>query len=151
MGRNCAIALLACALAFACAAGARAACKVHIGDRVALYGTSDDPDVFIWDSRFRMRDYAGGSFDQMRALLPHATLAPAGTRARVEACVADFIQSKYLSQPDDAVGVVITSGPLRGTRGWVVGDAIRVVWGRRYTTGKTRGPRAVSSRSTAMP
>ncbi len=103
-------------------------CKVQVGDRVALYGTSDDPDVFIWDSRFRMRDYEGGSFDQMRALLPHATLAPAGTRATVEACVDNFVQSKYLSTPDDAVGVVVTSGPLRGKRGWVVGDAIRVIW-----------------------
>ena len=136
MHRSIAVALL---FAFAaCVAGAsahvpppgsrgHAGCRVRVGDRVALYGTSDDPDVFIWDSRFRLRDYEGGSFDQMRALLPHATLAPAGTRAIVEACVDDFVQSKYLSTPDDAVGITITSGALRGTRGWVVGDAIRII------------------------
>ena len=132
MRRSAAVAILTLAFALLCTYGAFAhtaiGCKVRVGDRVALYGTTDDPDVFIWDSRFRMRDYEGGSFDQMRALLPHATLAPAGTRATVEACVDNFVQSKYLSTPDDAVGVVITSGPLRGTRGWVVGEAIRVVW-----------------------
>ncbi|HTX55505.1 MAG TPA: hypothetical protein VMD47_00240 [Candidatus Acidoferrales bacterium] len=100
-------------------------CRVHPNDRVVLYGTTDDPDVFVWDSRFRLRDYEGGTFDQMKALLPHATLVRPGTRAMVESCVADFVQSKYVPQPDDAVGIVITAGPLRGQRGWVIGSAIR--------------------------
>ena len=96
-------------------------------DRVVLYGTTDDPDVFVWDSRFRLRDYEGGTFDQMKALLPHATLVRPGTRAVVESCVSDFVQSKYVPQPDDAVGIVITAGPLRGQRGWVSGTAIRLL------------------------
>jgi hypothetical protein len=102
-------------------------CRVHPYERVVLYGTADDPDVFVWDSRFRLRDYEGGTFDQMRALLPHATLVRPGTRATVESCVADFVQSKYVSELDDAVGIVITVGPLRGQRGWVIGSAIRQI------------------------
>ncbi|HTV92605.1 MAG TPA: hypothetical protein VMG98_07795 [Verrucomicrobiae bacterium] len=106
---------------------ALADCRVHPSDRVVLYGTTDDPDVFVWDSRFRLRDYEGGTFDQMRALLPHATLVRPGTRATVESCVSDFVQSKYVTEPDDAVGIVITAGPLRGQRGWVSGSAIRQI------------------------
>jgi hypothetical protein len=103
----------------------RADCQVRPNDRIVLFGTTDDPDVFVWDSRFRLRDYEGGTFDQMKALLPHATLVPPGTRAVVETCVSDFVQSKYVPQPDDAIGIVIIAGPLRGQRGWVIGTAIR--------------------------
>jgi hypothetical protein len=104
---------------------ALADCQVRANDRVVLYGTTDDPDVFVWDSRFRLRDYEGGTFDQMKALLPHATLVRPGTRATVEICVSDFVQSKYVAQPEDAIGIVIIAGPLRGQRGWVLGSAIR--------------------------
>jgi hypothetical protein len=118
-------------LVFACAGVANAACRVHQGDKVVLYGTADDPDVFIWDSRFRLRDYEGGSFDEMNALLPHAVLARPGTRAIIESCVSNFVQSKYLMTPDDAVGVRITAGPLRGQRGWVLGSSLRGAPGAR--------------------
>jgi hypothetical protein len=119
--------ILAALLLFLVPHVALADCHVHANDRVVLFGTTDDPDVFVWDSRFRLRDYEGGTFDQMKALLPHATLVRPGTRAVVESCVSDFVQSKYVSQPDDAIGIVITAGPLRGQRGWVIGDAIRVM------------------------
>ena len=102
-----------------------ARCAVHIGARVALYGTSDDPDVFVWDSRFRMRSYAQGSFDQAKALLPHALLAEPGTRARVAACVPRFVESKYTDRPDDAIGIVIVSGRYRGREGWVLATDVR--------------------------
>ena len=117
-------------------------CRYHAGERVVLYGTTDDPDVFLWDSRFRLRDYEGGSFDQMKALLPHAAIARPGTRAVVESCVQKFVASKYLDHPDDAVGVVIVSGDLRGQRGWVLGSTVRA---------NTRTPRDVSTRSTSIP
>ena len=126
----------------ATASSAPPSCRYHAGDHVVLYGTTDDPDVFLWDSRFRLRDYEGGSFDQMKALLPHAALARPGTRALVESCVQKFVVSKYSDRPDDAVGVVIVSGSLRGQRGWVLGSAVRA---------NTRGPRDVSTRSTSMP
>jgi hypothetical protein len=61
----------------------------------------------------------------MHALLPHARLLPPGTRAVVDTCYPNFVQSKYVDVPDDAVGVVIVSGPLRGERGWVLGSDVR--------------------------
>lgn len=106
-------------------AAAFADCRVNVNQHVALFGTTDDPDVFVWDSRFRLRDYEGGTFDRMQALLPHALLVRPGTRATVESCVANFVQPKYQEKPEDAVGIVITSGPLRGQRGWVLGSAVR--------------------------
>lgn len=141
MKRSIALVLLL-ALGATPAPSSHAGCRVHAGDHVVLYGTTDDPDVFLWDSRFRLRDYEGGSFDQMKALLPHATIARPGTRAIVESCVQSFVTSKFTDHPDDAVGVLIVSGSERGQRGWVLGSAIR---------GKTRGPRVVSTRSTATP
>jgi hypothetical protein len=140
-------ALLILLLAFApCAA--LADCHVRPNDRVVLYGTSDDPDVFVWDSRFRLRDYEGGTFDQMRALLPHATLVRPGTRAVVETCVSDFVQSKYVTTPDDAVGIVIVTGPLRGQRGWVLGTAVRAIIRPLQKIRAVRGPsRRVPPRS----
>ncbi len=122
MRRVVALLLLLCSAA---TVPALAVCRVRPQEHVVLYGASDDPDVLVWDSRFRLRDYEGGTFDQMKALLPHATLARAGTRALVESCVSNFVQSKYDTSPDDAVGIVITLGPLRGQRGWVLGSAVR--------------------------
>ena len=109
-------------------APAYAECHLRSGDHIILYGTSDDPDVFVWDSRFRMREYQGGSWDQAQALLPHALLAPPGTRGIVSSCVSNFVQSKYSSLPDDAVGIEIVSGPLKGKLGWVLGADIRGIY-----------------------
>lgn len=103
-------------------------CKQDVlGTHVVLYGTTDDPDVFVWDSRFRLRSYQGGSWDQAQALLPHALLVPPGTRATIAGCASNFVQSKYAAVPDDAVGIVIVSGPLKGKAGWVLGADIRWV------------------------
>jgi hypothetical protein len=101
-------------------------CRVRSGSHVVLFSSGVSPDVFVWDSRFRMGEYAGGTFDQAQALLPHAMLAPAGTRAIVQSCVAGFVQSKYSSTRDDAIGLVIDGGPMRGHRGWVLGSDVRV-------------------------
>lgn len=109
-------------------AASLADCRVKAGDVVVLYGTSDDPDVFLWDSRFRMRQYQEGTFDEMNALLPHAVLARPGTRAIVEGCVPAFVRSKYTGAPDDAVGVRIVTGPLHGQGGWVLASSIRGVY-----------------------
>jgi hypothetical protein len=123
--KRAAMVLLTLAFAQACMLTAYAGCRVFRNEHVALYGTSDDPDVFLWDSRFRLREYEGGTFDQMQALLPHALLVPAGSRAVVIDCVHDFVQPKYERRPQDAVGVVILSGAFRGRRGWVIGGAAR--------------------------
>lgn len=105
---------------------ALAQCKLHRGVKVVLYSESDDPDVLVWDSRFRLRDYSAASFDVAQQLLPHARLASPGTRATVESCVPDFVTARLLSIPEDAVGVVITTGALRDRRGWVIGSDVRV-------------------------
>lgn len=124
--RRCSAAIIAVILfALALPRIVHADCHMRSGDKIVLYGTTDDPDVFIWDSRFRLRDYEGGSFDEMNALLPHAVLARPGTRAVVETCVSNFVQSKYFTTPDDAVGVRILGGPLNGQRGWVLGTSTR--------------------------
>jgi len=120
-----AIALLAI---FAFASGvARAECPMR-NDHVVLFGTSQDPDVLLWDSRLRLRGYEDGSFDEMNALLPHARLTPPGTRAVVKECVSNYVQQPETSHPDDAVGVLILTGPLRGHYGWIVGSDIRAVF-----------------------
>ena len=115
---------------------ALADCQVRNGDHVVLFGTADDPDVFVWDSRFRMRSYQSGSFDQAQALLPHAMLAPPGTRAVVSGCMHNFVQLKYTTEPDDAIGITIVSGPLRGRRGWVLGSDIRGIYHKLQTANK---------------
>jgi hypothetical protein len=124
--RNVSIALLLALLVTAAfAPPASAQCKLHRGTRVVLYSDTDDPDVLVWDSRFRLRDYHAASFDEARQLLPHAWLVAPGTRATVESCVSDFVLPRLLNAPDDAIGVIITTGPYHDRRGWVLGTDIR--------------------------
>lgn len=115
----------------AAAPAGASACGYAIGERVALLGEGDDPDVFLWDSRFRLAAYQTGSWDVDRALLPHARLIAAGTRAVVIACVPNFVHPKYRSGTDDAVGVRISHGRLKGTTGWALGADLRVLRPRR--------------------
>jgi hypothetical protein len=121
--RKAALALLIFWLASAVAA--EADCKVHPGEAVVLYSTTDDPSVLIWDSRLRLRDYSAATFDEAQALLPHALLVAPGTHASVVSCVSKFIASQVFSVPDDAVGVLILSGPRRGLTRWVLGSDVR--------------------------
>jgi hypothetical protein len=100
-------------------------CKVHHGDHVVLYSTTDDPSVLVWDSRARLREYHAASFDEAQAMLPHAILVAPGTHANVISCIAGFVESPMFHQPDDAVGVVISSGPNRGITRWVLGSDVR--------------------------
>lgn len=121
--RKTAIALLLLWLAVPAVAGAD--CKVHPGEAVVLYSTTDDPSVFLWDSRLRLRDYSAASFDEARALLPHALLVAPGTHASVVSCVSKFVVSPTFAVPDDAVGVVILTGPDHGLTRWVLGSDVR--------------------------
>jgi hypothetical protein len=98
---------------------------VHRGQHVVLYSTTDDPSVLIWDSRVRLRDYHAASFDEAQALLPHALLVAPGTHADVVSCVADYVTSPIFQQPDDAVGVLIVTGPQHGATRWVLGSDVR--------------------------
>lgn len=104
---------------------ASAQCKLHRGARVVLYSETDDPDVLVWDSRFRLRDYHAASFDVARQLLPHAQLASPGTRATIESCVSDFVVPRLINAPQDAIGILIDTGALHDQRGWVLGSDVR--------------------------
>lgn len=108
-------------------APASADCKVRRGEHVVLYSTTDDPSVLAWDSRARLREYHAASFDEARAMLPHALLLRPGTRATVVSCVPNYIESPVYSTPDDAVGVVTATGPQRGVTRWVLGSDARQV------------------------
>ena len=122
--RNAAVALL---ILFAgTLASASADCRVHRGQHVVLYGTTDDPSVLIWDSRERLREYHAASFDEAQAMLPHALLVSPGTRAVVGTCVPGYVESPIFHSPDDAIGVVISNGPQRGLTRWVLGSDVRV-------------------------
>lgn len=116
-------------LAMLCTATASAACRVHT--RVVLFGIGDDPGVFLWDSRFRLRAYHMASFDEAQALVRHASLISPGTRAEVLACWANFVQPKYRLSPDDAVDVRVLTGAQRGRTGWVLGSDVRELIGHR--------------------
>lgn len=100
-------------------------CRLHQGDRIVLYGSSDDPDVLAWDSRFRLRAYHAASFDEAEQLLSHAVLVAAGTRAQVVACVAGFVPSHSFETPEDAIGVMILNGPEKGIGKWVIDSDTR--------------------------
>jgi hypothetical protein len=106
-------------------------CSVHPGQRLVLYGAGDDPDVLAWDSRFRLRDYHAASFDEAEQLLPHAVVEEPGTRAMVESCVAGFVQLPLSESPQDAIGIIILSGPDRGLGKWVLGSDVRLEEARK--------------------
>lgn len=106
-------------------ANAWADCRVHKGEHVVLYSTTDDPSVLMWDSRARLRAYHAASFDEAQALLPHALLVSPGTHAEVISCVPNYVTSPLFSKPDDAVGVVISNGASRGAARWVLGADVR--------------------------
>lgn len=123
--RSAMILLLTLLLATAPSMPAQADCRVHKDDHVVLASSTDDPDVLVWDTRLRLRDYHVSSFDEAQQLSPHALLVAPGTRAIVEACYPNYIQSPRLDSPEDAVGIIIVSGPNHGGHGWVMGSDIR--------------------------
>lgn len=108
------------------AATALADCHFKHGQHVVLYSTADDPSVLGWDSRARLRDYHAASFDAAQAMLPHALLVSPGTHADVQICISNYVVSPLFQSPDDAVGVVITSGAMRGVARWVLGSDVRL-------------------------
>lgn len=111
-------------LTFVCSLPAvgTADCRMHLHEKVALLGGMDDPDVFVWDSRFRLAAYQTGTYDVAKSLLPHAWVIPPGTRAIVIACVPNFVHPRYRGFTDDALGIVMLNGPYRGRSGWVMGE-----------------------------
>ena len=110
-----------CALIVAAAAPALAdGCSLGVGWHVVLASEAVDPDVFVWDSRTRLIDYAAGRWSDTQAIFAHTTLAQSGTEAVVISCAAGAARPKHTSSEQDIVGVKITRGPFRGRYGWVL-------------------------------
>jgi hypothetical protein len=125
--RNAALLLLLLLLAASPALPASADCRLHKDDHIVLASSTDDPDVLVWDSRVRLREYHTGSFDEAQELSPHALLVSQGTHAIVQACYPNYVQSPHLDHPEDAIGVIIVTGPNRGGHGWVLGSDVRFI------------------------
>ncbi len=115
-------AFLALIFALAASAGRAASCSVNVGWHVALASDAVDPDVFVWDSRPRLVDYAAGRWGNTHAVLAHTMLVQPGTEALVVACAPGAARPEYTSTVKDVVGVKILSGQFRGRYGWILAD-----------------------------
>jgi hypothetical protein len=104
-------------------------CTVSPGGRVVLESDAVDPDVFLWDSRDRLVDYAAGQWGNTRAIFAHTLLAEPGTQAMVVACYPAVAHPKFSTGDEDAIGVKIMSGPHRGRYDWVLSSDIHVARG----------------------
>jgi len=100
--------------------GVAAPCSLSSGARVVLASDAVDPDVFLWDSRGRLVDYAAGRWSSTLNIFAHTMLAPSGTEAIVVACAPGAAHLKYSSLEQDVIGVKITRGQFKGRYGWVL-------------------------------
>jgi hypothetical protein len=105
--------------------GFAAPCVVAVGLKVVLASDAVDPDVFLWDSRTHLVDYAAGRWTTTKAIFAHTQLAPPGTDAVVVACAAGAARLKYSAVDEDVVGVKVTKGQLKGRYGWVLASDVR--------------------------
>jgi hypothetical protein len=115
-----ALALATLGIVVAPSAALASECPSPSGGRVVLASDAVDPDVFLWDSRIRLVDYAAGQWGNTRAIFAHTLLAEPGTQAMVVSCVPAVAHPKYGPGDEDAIGVKILSGPHRGRYGWVL-------------------------------
>jgi hypothetical protein len=99
---------------------------VPVGRAVFLKSGEIDPDVFVWDSKQGVVDYAGGHWRDSRDVIVHTLLAKPGTRAVVVQCFAGLIR-KEGTEPRDAIGIRILNGRNKGRYGWVTSDDVHEV------------------------
>lgn len=99
-----------------------APCGVPLGHSVVLKSGDLDPDVFVWDTKQRVMDYAVGSWGSGE-VLAHTVLAKPGTRAVIVQCTPDAVHTKGGSTRD-AVGIKLVNGPNKGRYGWVTSDDV---------------------------
>lgn len=99
---------------------------MRIGQRVDLVSMSSDPDVFIFDSRYRLIDYAAGRLGRVKDITAHAVLVEPGTQAIVAMCGPSSVKPTWSNTIYDAVGIKITSGRFRSRWGWVSSEDLRV-------------------------
>jgi hypothetical protein len=104
-----------------------APCGVPLGHAVFLKSMDLDPDVFIWDAKQRVVEYAGGVWHDTHDVLTHTMLAKPGTRAVVIQCDPGVVHTKYGTDSHDAIGIRLTNGPNKGRYGWVTSEDIHAV------------------------
>jgi hypothetical protein len=114
---------------------------VTSGSRVSLMSDAADPDVFLWDSRQRLIDYAAGQWGDARAIFAHTVLARPGTSAVVVSCESGVAHPRYQSGTQDAIGVRIMSGPYRGRSGWVLSSDVHPLRGSSRDSSVVGTPR----------
>jgi hypothetical protein len=85
-----------------------------------LASDATDPDVFLWDSRGRLVDYAAGQWGNTRTIFAHTILAKPGTPALVVSCEPAVVRPRFSTGDEDALGVRILAGPYHGRYGWVL-------------------------------
>jgi len=101
-------------------------CHVRIGERILLASVSHDPNVFVWDGRARLVEYAAGRYGSIDNVVRHSVLVKPGTHAIVVMCVPAVVKLRYVVDPYDAVGLKITAGEYRNHWGWVNSDDVHV-------------------------
>ncbi len=86
-----------------------------------------DPDVFVWDSKTRMVQYAAGSWGTIREVVTHTLLSKPGTQATIVACESSSVHSRLSGSIQDAIAIRILTGPNKGRMGWVAGEDVHVL------------------------
>jgi hypothetical protein len=104
-----------------------APCGVPVGHAVFLKSGDLDPDVFVWDAKQRVVDYANGYWRDSHDVVAHTVLAKPGTRAVIVQCQAGLVSRKDGNDVRDAIGVRLTNGPNKGHYGWVTSDDVHEI------------------------
>jgi hypothetical protein len=107
-----------------------APCSVPVGRAIVLKSTDIDPDVFVWDAKQRVVDYAGGFWRDTHDVLSHTMLAKPGTRAVIVQCDPGVVHVKYAAERRDAVGIRLVNGPNKGKYGWVTSEDVHEIAAR---------------------
>ncbi len=118
------------ALALLCALSTPALatpCGVPVGRAVVLKSADIDPDVFVWDTKQRVVDYAAGQWGESHDVIAHTMLAKPGTRALIVQCDPGAVHTKYVGDHRDAVGIKIVNGPNKGRYGWVTSEDVHEI------------------------
>ena len=105
---------------------AAAPCGAPVGQAVVLKSGELDPDVFVWDTKQRVIDYASGRWGDTHAVLQHTMLAKPGTRAVIVQCGAGQVRRDG-TDARDAIGIRLVNGPNKGRYGWVTSDDVHEV------------------------
>jgi hypothetical protein len=103
-----------------------APCGVPVGRAVFLRSGDIDPDVFVWDAKQRVIDYANHDWRDSHDVLTHTMLAKPGTRAVIVQCQPGLVHRDG-TDARDAIGIRLVNGPNKGRYGWVTSDDVHEV------------------------